>query len=76
VILVLDKNHYCLLRTFLIQKVHLMKVFDVNFDSLSSRWVQDSEFSHVMTHLFLGIVLAIYIKEVLLGFLPLEGFPG
>ena len=23
----------------------------------------------------LGIVLAIYIKEVLLGFLPLEGFP-
>jgi hypothetical protein len=23
-----------------------------------------------------GIVLAIYIKEVLLGFLPLEGFPG
>ena len=24
----------------------------------------------------LGIVLAIYIKEVLLGFLPLEGFPG
>jgi hypothetical protein len=25
---------------------------------------------------YLGIVLAIYIKEVLLGFLPLEGFPG
>jgi hypothetical protein len=24
----------------------------------------------------LGIVLAIYIKEVLLGFLPHEGFPG
>jgi hypothetical protein len=24
----------------------------------------------------LGIVLVIYIKEVLLGFLPLEGFPG
>jgi hypothetical protein len=24
----------------------------------------------------LGIVLAIYIKDVLLGFLPLEGFPG
>jgi hypothetical protein len=26
--------------------------------------------------LSLGIVLAIYIKEVLLGFLPHEGFPG
>jgi hypothetical protein len=26
--------------------------------------------------LSLGIVLAIYNKEVLLGFLPLEGFPG
>jgi hypothetical protein len=25
---------------------------------------------------YLGIVLAIYIKEFLLGFLPLEGFPG
>jgi hypothetical protein len=25
---------------------------------------------------YLGIVLAIYIKEVLLGFLPLKGFPG
>jgi hypothetical protein len=25
---------------------------------------------------YLGIVLAIYIKKVLLGFLPLEGFPG
>ena len=25
---------------------------------------------------YLGIVLAIYIKEVSLGFLPLEGFPG
>jgi hypothetical protein len=25
---------------------------------------------------YLGIVLVIYIKEVLLGFLPLEGFPG
>jgi hypothetical protein len=25
---------------------------------------------------YLGIVLAIYIKEVLLGFLPLEDFPG
>jgi hypothetical protein len=25
---------------------------------------------------YLVIVLAIYIKEVLLGFLPLEGFPG
>ena len=24
---------------------------------------------------YLGIVLAIYIKEVLMGFLPLEGFP-
>jgi hypothetical protein len=24
----------------------------------------------------LGIVLAIYIKEVMLGFLPREGFPG
>jgi hypothetical protein len=27
-----------------------------------------------MVH-YVGIVLAIYIKEVLLGFLPLEGFP-
>jgi hypothetical protein len=26
--------------------------------------------------LSLGIVLAIYNKEVLFGFLPLEGFPG
>jgi hypothetical protein len=26
--------------------------------------------------LSLGIILAIYNKEVLLGFLPLEGFPG
>jgi hypothetical protein len=26
--------------------------------------------------LSLGIVLAIYNKEVLLGFLPYEGFPG
>jgi hypothetical protein len=25
---------------------------------------------------YLGIILAIYIKEVLLGFLPLEGFLG
>jgi hypothetical protein len=25
---------------------------------------------------YLGIVLAIYIKEVLLGFLPFKGFPG
>jgi hypothetical protein len=25
---------------------------------------------------YLGIVLAIYIKKVLLGFIPLEGFPG
>ena len=25
---------------------------------------------------YLGIVLAIYIKEVLMGFIPLEGFPG
>jgi hypothetical protein len=25
---------------------------------------------------FLSIVLAIFVKEVLLGFLPLEGFPG
>jgi hypothetical protein len=26
--------------------------------------------------LSLGIVLAIYIKEVLLGFIPHQGFPG
>jgi hypothetical protein len=29
-----------------------------------------------LLELSLGIVLAIYNKEVLLGFLPLEGFPG
>jgi hypothetical protein len=33
------------------------------------------EFLACLVH-YLGIVLAIYIKEVLLGFLPLEGFPG
>jgi hypothetical protein len=33
------------------------------------------EFLCCLVH-YLGIVLAIYIKEVLLGFLPLEGFPG
>jgi hypothetical protein len=32
-------------------------------------------FSSVLVYC-LGIVLAIYIKEVLLGFLPHEGFPG
>jgi hypothetical protein len=33
------------------------------------------EFLCCLVH-YLGIGLAIYIKEVLLGFLPLEGFPG
>jgi hypothetical protein len=33
------------------------------------------EFMYFLVHC-LGIVLAIYIKEVLLGFLPLEGFLG
>ena len=33
------------------------------------------EFLCCLVH-YLGIVLAIYIKEVLLGFLPHEGFPG
>ena len=32
-------------------------------------------FSSVLVY-YLGIVLAIYINEVLLGFLPHEGFPG
>jgi hypothetical protein len=32
-------------------------------------------FSSILVYC-LGIVLAIYIKEVLLGFLPHEGFPG
>jgi hypothetical protein len=35
----------------------------------------EEEFLCCFVHYF-GIVLAIYIKEVLLGFLPLEGFPG
>jgi hypothetical protein len=33
------------------------------------------EFLCCLVH-YLGIVLAIYIKELLLGFLPHEGFPG
>jgi hypothetical protein len=32
-------------------------------------------FSSVLVY-YLGIVLAIYIKEFLVGFLPHEGFPG
>jgi hypothetical protein len=38
---------------------------------LAQCWI----FSSVLVYC-LGIVLAIYIKKVLLGFLPHEGFPG
>jgi hypothetical protein len=49
------------------------------FQSCSWRRERDASLGEDFLYLFelsLGIVLAIYIKEVLLGFLPLEGFPG
>jgi hypothetical protein len=40
------------------------------------RGVSLGEYFLYLFELSLGIVLAIYIKEVLMGFLPHEGFPG
>jgi hypothetical protein len=46
-----------------------MKVCDVNFDSLPSRWVHDSKFSHVMIYLLEAVGVVIVSVNTTIHFL-------